>query len=80
LAEVAEAVDAGADIILLDNMDEPTLRAAVEHVAGRAVLEASGGITLERVPSVAACGVDMISIGWITHSAPALDISLLLDS
>lgn len=79
LDQVAEAVDAGADIILLDNMDDSTLRAAVEEVQGRALLEASGGITLDRIAAVAECGVDMISIGWITHSAPALDISLLLD-
>ncbi len=80
LEQVAEALDAGADIILLDNMDEATIKQAVDYVQGRAVLEASGGITLDRVAAVAACGVDMISLGWITHSAPALDISLLLDT
>lgn len=78
LAEVAEAVAAGADIILLDNMDEAMMQEAVRQIAGRAFVEASGGITLERIPAIAACGVDAISLGWITHSAPALDVSLLL--
>ncbi|MDQ3044204.1 MAG: carboxylating nicotinate-nucleotide diphosphorylase [Chloroflexota bacterium] len=76
LDEAREALDAGAEIILLDNMDLATMRAAVVHVAGRALLEASGGITLERVRAVAETGVDLISVGALTHSAPSLDISL----
>lgn len=78
LAEVAEAVEAGVEIILLDNMDEATMREAVRIVGGRAFVEASGGITLDRIAAIAACGVDGISVGWITHSAPALDLSLRL--
>jgi nicotinate-nucleotide pyrophosphorylase (carboxylating) len=79
LAEVDEALDAGAPRILLDNMDNRQLRAAVEHVAGRAELEASGGFTLETIRAVAETGVDFISVGALTHSAPALDLSLLLE-
>jgi nicotinate-nucleotide pyrophosphorylase (carboxylating) len=79
LAEVEEAVAAGADVILLDNMDVPTIGQAVELVAGRALLEASGGMTLEKVRAVAETGVDLISVGALTHSAPALDISLEFD-
>ena len=76
LPEVEEAVAAAADAILLDNMDVPTMRQAVALVAGRALLEASGGVTLDRVRAVAETGVDLISVGALTHSAPALDISL----
>lgn len=76
LAEVEEAVAAGADAILLDNMDVATMHRAVELVAGRAILEASGGVTLETVRAIAETGVDLISVGALTHSAPALDISL----
>ncbi len=76
LSEVDEAVAAGADIILLDNMDVDTMRQAVEAVAGRALLEASGGVTLATVRAIAETGVDLISVGALTHSAPALDISL----
>ncbi len=76
LAGVETALAAGADIILLDNMDLPEMRRAAEIVGGRALLEASGGITLERVRAVAETGVDLISSGAITHSATALDISL----
>ena len=76
LAEVDEAVVAGADVILLDNMDVATMRQAVETVAGRALLEASGGVNLSTVRAIAETGVDLISIGALTHSAPALDISL----
>jgi nicotinate-nucleotide pyrophosphorylase (carboxylating) len=78
-AEVDEALEAGAGRILLDNMDPDRLRAAVERVAGRAELEASGGITLENVRAVAETGVDFISVGALTHSAPALDLSLIVD-
>lgn len=76
LAEVQEALDAGAEIILLDNMPLADIRAAVQRIAGRARAEASGGVTLANVAEVAACGVDAISVGALTHSAPALDISL----
>ncbi len=79
LEEVAEAVAAGADIILLDNMDLATMREAVGLVAGRARLEASGGVRLDTVRAIAETGVDIISVGALTHSAPALDISLRFD-
>jgi nicotinate-nucleotide pyrophosphorylase (carboxylating) len=78
LAEVDEALEAGATRILLDNMGPPELRAAVAHVAGRARLEASGGIGFDTLRAHAETGVDWISIGALTHSAPALDLSLLL--
>lgn len=74
--EALEAVDGGADIVMLDNMRPDEMRRAVELVGGRALLEASGGITLDNVREVAAVGVDLISIGALTHSARALDISL----
>jgi nicotinate-nucleotide pyrophosphorylase (carboxylating) len=78
LDEVDEALDAGAPRILLDNMSPPQLREAVAHVAGRAELEASGGATLETVREIAETGVRFISVGALTHSAPALDFSLIL--
>ena len=78
LAEVDEALEAGAPMILLDNMSVAQLGDAVRHVAGRARLEASGGVTLRTLRDVAATGVDSVSVGAITHSAPALDLSLLL--
>jgi nicotinate-nucleotide pyrophosphorylase (carboxylating) len=78
LDEVAEALDAGAPRLLLDNMAPAELRRAVELVAGRAELEASGGITLATVRAAAEAGVGFISVGALTHSAPALDVSLLL--
>jgi nicotinate-nucleotide pyrophosphorylase (carboxylating) len=78
LAEVDEALAAGARSILLDNMSTDQLREAVEHVAGRAQLEASGGVTLETLKAVAATGVNFVSVGALTHSAPALDLSLIL--
>src|SRR5256886_1323779 len=76
LDQLAEALDCGVDAVLLDNMDPPTLRRAVEMVDGRAVTEASGRITRESAPAIAAAGVDLISSGWITHSAPILDLGL----
>jgi nicotinate-nucleotide pyrophosphorylase (carboxylating) len=79
LAEVREALDAGINRILLDNMSTEELREAVELVDGRAQLEASGGITLDNVREVAETGVDFISVGALTHSAPALDVSLLVE-
>jgi nicotinate-nucleotide pyrophosphorylase (carboxylating) len=78
LAEVDEALAAGAPRLLLDNMNPAQLRQAVEHVAGRAELEASGGVTLQTLREVASTGVDFVSVGALTHSAPALDLSLLL--
>jgi nicotinate-nucleotide pyrophosphorylase (carboxylating) len=79
LAEVEAAVAAGVPRILLDNMGLEELRQAVGLADGRAELEASGGITLDSVRPVAETGVDYISVGALTHSAPALDVSLLLD-
>lgn len=79
LDEVDQALGAGAPRILLDNMTPEQLRAAVAHVAGRAELEASGGVTLSTLREVASSGVDFISAGALTHSAPALDLSLLLE-
>ncbi len=78
LEQVDEALEAGADVILLDNMDLETMRRAVEKVGGRALVEASGGIRPDDVGKVARTGVDVISLGWLTHSAPALDLSLEL--
>lgn len=78
LAQVDEALAAGADAILLDNMGPDDLRAAVALTRGRARLEASGGVTLETVRAIAETGVDEISIGALTHSAPALDVALEL--
>ena len=76
LEQVAEALEAGADGILLDDMSPETMAAAVEMAQGRAFTEASGGITLESVRDAARTGVDLISVGMLTHSAAALDISL----
>ena len=76
LDEVRQALEAGADVIMLDNMDCPTMKAAVDLVAGRALLEASGGITDETLRAVAETGVDIVSIGALTHSVKALDISM----
>jgi nicotinate-nucleotide pyrophosphorylase (carboxylating) len=75
LSQVDEAVRAGADVILVDNMSPEHIRRAVEQVAGRAKIEISGGVTLERVPELAATGADYVSAGALTHSAPAVDIS-----
>lgn len=79
LDEVAGALDAGVPRLLLDNMSPDELRRAVEIAAGRAELEASGGVTLDTIRAVAETGVDFISVGALTHSAAALDFSLLLD-
>ena len=79
LEQVQEAADAGAHIIMLDNMTPELMRQAVAIVAGRAAIEASGGITLDTVRAVAETGVDLISIGGLTHSPDALDISLDLE-
>jgi nicotinate-nucleotide pyrophosphorylase (carboxylating) len=77
--EIEQALAAGAPRLLLDNMDEAALRAAVAQVGGRAQLEASGGVTLQTLREVALTGVEWISMGALTHSAPALDLSLLLE-
>jgi nicotinate-nucleotide pyrophosphorylase (carboxylating) len=77
--EIDEALAAGAPRLLLDNMDEDALRSAVAQVGGRAELEASGRVTLATLRAVARTGVELISIGALTHSAPALDLSLLLE-
>jgi nicotinate-nucleotide pyrophosphorylase (carboxylating) len=77
-AEIDAALEAGAERILLDNLDVEGLRAAVAQVAGRASLEASGGVGLESLGEIAAVGLQFVSIGALTHSAPALDLSLLL--
>jgi len=79
LAEVNEALDAQAPWILLDNMSVEELTEAARHVAGRAKLEASGGVTLATLRDIASTGVDFVSVGALTHSAPALDLSLLLE-
>jgi len=76
LEEVEEGVAAGADVILLDNMDLDDVRRAVDFVSGRCEIEVSGGVTLETVRALAECGVDYISAGSLTHSALALDLSL----
>jgi nicotinate-nucleotide pyrophosphorylase (carboxylating) len=76
LARLEEVLALGPDAVLLDNMSVEDLRKAVEMVAGQAVTEASGGITAETAPAIAAAGVDIISVGWLTHSAPILDIGL----
>ena len=76
LDQVREALEAGADAILLDNMSPETMRQAVEIVGGRAITEASGGITLTTVRAAAESGVDLISVGALTHSAPSLDLGL----
>lgn len=75
LEEVKEAVESGADIIMLDNMDNSTMREAVRLIAGTALTEASGNMTVERLREVAETGVDFISVGALTHSVTALDIS-----
>jgi nicotinate-nucleotide pyrophosphorylase (carboxylating) len=80
LEEVDEALAAGAPMILLDNMSVDELRAAARRVDGRAELEASGGVTLATLGDVASTGVQFISLGALTHSAPALDLSLILEA
>jgi nicotinate-nucleotide pyrophosphorylase (carboxylating) len=79
IAEVDEALAAGAPRLLLDNMTPALLREIVGRVDGRAELEASGGVTLETIREIAGTGVDFVSVGALTHSAPALDLSLLLE-
>lgn len=80
VSEALEAVKAGVDVVMLDNMSLEEMREAVKSIGGRALVEASGGITLDNVRAVAETGVDYISIGALTHSARALDISLELEA
>ncbi|MEZ4454885.1 MAG: carboxylating nicotinate-nucleotide diphosphorylase [Nannocystaceae bacterium] len=79
LAELQEAIAAGAEIILLDNMDDAAIAEAVAITGGRALLEVSGGVSLDRIGALAALGIDLISVGKLTHSAPAADVSLLFE-
>ncbi|HZG30731.1 MAG TPA: carboxylating nicotinate-nucleotide diphosphorylase [Ensifer sp.] len=76
LEQLREAMEIGVDAVLLDNMSPAQLKQAVDFVSGRAITEASGGITPATAAAIAASGVDLLSIGWITHSAPCLDIGL----
>jgi nicotinate-nucleotide pyrophosphorylase (carboxylating) len=80
VVEASEAVEAGADTVMLDNMSLDDMRQAVKSIGGRALVEASGGITLDNVRAVAETGVDCISVGALTHSVVALDISLELET
>ena len=73
---VTDAVEAGADIIMLDNMDNDTMKAAIEIIGGKALIEVSGNVTRENIARLTELGVDYISSGALTHSAPILDISL----
>jgi nicotinate-nucleotide pyrophosphorylase (carboxylating) len=77
--QIEEALAAGAHMLLLDNLGDEELRKAVLQVAGRVPLEASGGMTLDRLSRVAATGVDYVSVGALTHSAPSVDLSLLVE-
>ncbi len=79
LDELERLMELGVDAVLLDNMGPEELRRAVAIVGGRAITEASGGITPETAPAVAASGVDLISVGWLTHSAPVLDVGFDLE-
>ena len=79
LDEVDAALAAGVEILLVDNMSTEEIRAAVTRARGRAKVEISGGVTLERIPELAATGADFVSVGALTHSAPAVDISFELE-
>jgi nicotinate-nucleotide pyrophosphorylase (carboxylating) len=76
LKQLAEAIEEGADVVMLDNMDDELIRKAVALAAGRVPLEVSGGVTLDRLPRLAKLGVDFVSMGSLTHSARAMDLSL----
>ena len=76
LDDLESVIEAGADIVMLDNMAPAVMREAVEQASGRVLLEASGGITLDTIRAVAESGVDLISVGGLTHSSPALDVAL----
>ncbi len=80
LAQVREALAAKADIIMLDNMDMTAMKKAISLIAGRALVEISGGVTLDRIPALSRLGADLISVGALTHSAVAVDINLTLES
>ncbi len=79
LEQVGEALAAGADIVLVDNLSSGEIREAVRRARGRAKIEISGGVTLERMPELAATGADHVSVGGLTHSAPAVDISFEIE-
>lgn len=79
LLEVDEALQGGADVILVDNMSLDDVREAVRRAKGRARIEVSGGVTLERIPALASTGADYVSVGALTHSAPAIDISFEIE-
>ena len=79
LDQVDDAIRAGADIVLLDNLSTSDLKDAVRRIAGRAKVEISGGVTLDRIPELAATGADYVSVGALTHSAPAADLSFELE-
>jgi nicotinate-nucleotide pyrophosphorylase (carboxylating) len=79
LAQVDEALSAGADMILVDNMSTADIRVAVERAKGRAKIEISGGVTLSRIPELASTGAEFVSVGALTHSAPAVDISFEIE-
>lgn len=76
LSDLEHVIEAGADIVMLDNMDPALMRQAVDVAAGRVLLEASGGVTADTIRSVAQSGVDLISVGALTHSSPSLDVAL----
>jgi len=78
--QIEEALRAGADMLLLDNLGDAELKKAVQQVNGRVPTEASGNMTLDRLPRVAACGLDYVSVGALTHSAPSADLSLLVET
>ncbi len=80
LRDVHDAIASGADVIMLDNLSDDEMRQAVRIIDGRARVEISGGVTLERIPALAAIGADCVSVGALTHSAPAADISLEMDA
>ena len=79
LEQVDQALTAGVDVILLDNLSTEDIREAVRRIAGRAKTEISGGVSLERLPELAATGADYVSIGALTHSAPSVDLSFELE-
>jgi nicotinate-nucleotide pyrophosphorylase (carboxylating) len=79
LADVEAAIDAAADVILLDNLPLEQIHQAVARIAGRAKIEISGGVSLERMPELARTGADYVSVGALTHSAPAVDLSFEIE-
>jgi nicotinate-nucleotide pyrophosphorylase (carboxylating) len=80
LVEVDQALDAGADVVLADNLTLDEIRETVRRASGRAKVEVSGGVTLDRMADVAATGADFVSVGALTHSAPAADLSLEIEA